>query len=34
MALDLRYVELWSLGLDIQILRRTLPVVVRATGAV
>jgi lipopolysaccharide/colanic/teichoic acid biosynthesis glycosyltransferase len=34
MALDLRYVDLWSLGLDIQILGRTLPVVLRATGAV
>lgn len=34
MALDLRYVDRWSLGLDIQILRRTLPVVLRATGAV
>ena len=34
MALDLRYVDLWSPGLDIQILGRTLPVVLRATGAV
>ncbi len=34
MALDLRYVDRWSPGLDIQILGRTLPVVLRATGAV
>lgn len=34
MALDRRYVDVWSLGLDIQILGRTLPVVLRATGAV
>ncbi len=34
MVLDLRYVDRWSLGLDIQILGRTLPVVLRATGAV
>lgn len=34
MELDLRYVDEWGLGLDVVILSRTLPVVLRATGAV
>lgn len=34
MALDLEYVDHWSLGLDLHVLVRTLPVVIRATGAV
>jgi exopolysaccharide biosynthesis polyprenyl glycosylphosphotransferase len=33
-ALDFRYIDEWSLGLDMKILARTLPVVVRRTGAV
>jgi exopolysaccharide biosynthesis polyprenyl glycosylphosphotransferase len=32
-ALDLRYIDVWSLGLDLRILLRTLPAVVRGTGA-
>jgi lipopolysaccharide/colanic/teichoic acid biosynthesis glycosyltransferase len=32
-ALDLRYVDLWSLGLDITVLARTGPVVVSGKGA-
>lgn len=32
-ALDLRYAEQWSLGLDFSILLRTLPAVLRGTGA-
>ena len=31
--LDLFYVESWSLGLDLQILARTLPVILRGKGA-
>jgi lipopolysaccharide/colanic/teichoic acid biosynthesis glycosyltransferase len=31
--LDLRYVDEWSLALDFQILLRTLPAVVKGTGA-
>ncbi len=34
MQLDLRYVDRWSLALDVEILARTLPVVMRGTGAV
>lgn len=34
MTLDLRYVDQWHLGLDLVILGRTVPVVLRATGAV
>jgi exopolysaccharide biosynthesis polyprenyl glycosylphosphotransferase len=32
MALDLEYIEKWSLGLDARILLKTLPVVLRADG--
>lgn len=32
-ALDLAYIDSWSLGLDASILARTLPAVMRATGA-
>jgi lipopolysaccharide/colanic/teichoic acid biosynthesis glycosyltransferase len=32
MALDLEYIEKWSLGLDARILLKTLPVVLRAEG--
>jgi exopolysaccharide biosynthesis polyprenyl glycosylphosphotransferase len=31
--LDLRYIDQWSLGLDLQILARTVPAVVKGTGA-
>jgi lipopolysaccharide/colanic/teichoic acid biosynthesis glycosyltransferase len=31
--LDLEYIEQWSLGLDLKILLKTIPVVVRGTGA-
>jgi exopolysaccharide biosynthesis polyprenyl glycosylphosphotransferase len=33
-ALDLRYIDQWSLGLDLRILLKTVPVVLRGTGAV
>ena len=33
MRLDLEYVDHWSLGLDLKILARTLPVVISADGA-
>ena len=33
-ALDLKYIDEWSLGLDLEILARTIPVVFRGTGAV
>jgi exopolysaccharide biosynthesis polyprenyl glycosylphosphotransferase len=33
MKLDLEYVDRWSLGLDLKILLRTIPAVVRARGA-
>jgi lipopolysaccharide/colanic/teichoic acid biosynthesis glycosyltransferase len=33
MKLDLEYVDRWSLGLDLQILLRTIPAVLRARGA-
>jgi len=33
MELDLRYIDEWSLWLDLQILLRTIPAVVRGTGA-
>jgi exopolysaccharide biosynthesis polyprenyl glycosylphosphotransferase len=32
MALDLEYIENWSLGLDLKILLRTVPAVIRAEG--
>jgi lipopolysaccharide/colanic/teichoic acid biosynthesis glycosyltransferase len=32
-ALDLKYIDQWSLGLDLTILARTLPAVVKGTGA-
>jgi exopolysaccharide biosynthesis polyprenyl glycosylphosphotransferase len=34
MRMDLHYVDRWSLGLDLKILLRTIPVVVRGEGAV
>ena len=34
MDLDLEYVDRWSLGLDLDILLRTVPVVLQAKGAV
>jgi lipopolysaccharide/colanic/teichoic acid biosynthesis glycosyltransferase len=34
MLLDLRYVDQWSLWLDLSILARTIPVVVKGVGAV
>ena len=34
MQMDLLYVDHWSLGLDLKILLRTIPVVVRGEGAV
>jgi lipopolysaccharide/colanic/teichoic acid biosynthesis glycosyltransferase len=33
MALDLEYIDRWSLWLDLQVLARTVPAVVRGTGA-
>jgi exopolysaccharide biosynthesis polyprenyl glycosylphosphotransferase len=33
MKLDLQYIDNWSFGLDLQILARTLPAVIRKTGA-
>jgi exopolysaccharide biosynthesis polyprenyl glycosylphosphotransferase len=33
MTLDLKYIDAWSLGLDLRILLRTVPAVVRGTGA-
>jgi lipopolysaccharide/colanic/teichoic acid biosynthesis glycosyltransferase len=33
LRLDLRYVDTWSLRLDLEILLRTLPVVLRGQGA-
>ena len=33
MRLDLQYIDNWSLGLDISLLLRTLPVVLKGTGA-
>jgi exopolysaccharide biosynthesis polyprenyl glycosylphosphotransferase len=33
MELDLQYIDQWTLGLDFQILLRTIPVVIRGTGA-
>jgi lipopolysaccharide/colanic/teichoic acid biosynthesis glycosyltransferase len=33
MALDLQYVDHWSLGLDLAILLRTLPALVSRRGA-
>jgi exopolysaccharide biosynthesis polyprenyl glycosylphosphotransferase len=34
MQMDLHYVDRWSLGLDLEILLRTIPVVIRGEGAV
>jgi lipopolysaccharide/colanic/teichoic acid biosynthesis glycosyltransferase len=33
MALDIRYIEQWSVWLDIKILFRTIPAVFRGSGA-
>ena len=33
LELDLRYIDQWSLGLDVTILYRTIPAVLRGTGA-
>jgi lipopolysaccharide/colanic/teichoic acid biosynthesis glycosyltransferase len=33
MELDLKYIDGWSLWLDVEILLKTLPIVVRGTGA-
>jgi lipopolysaccharide/colanic/teichoic acid biosynthesis glycosyltransferase len=33
MQLDLLYVDRWSFGLDLRILLRTIPVVLRGEGA-
>jgi len=33
MELDLKYIDRWSLRLDLEILLKTLPVVARGTGA-
>lgn len=32
-ALDLKYIDTWSLALDVRILARTIPAVIRGTGA-
>jgi lipopolysaccharide/colanic/teichoic acid biosynthesis glycosyltransferase len=32
-ALDLKYIDEWSLSLDFRILLKTIPAVLRATGA-
>jgi lipopolysaccharide/colanic/teichoic acid biosynthesis glycosyltransferase len=34
MALDMEYIDTWSLSLDVQILARTIPAVIRGSGAV
>jgi lipopolysaccharide/colanic/teichoic acid biosynthesis glycosyltransferase len=34
MELDLEYIDQWSLGLDLKILAKTIPVVIRGVGAV
>jgi lipopolysaccharide/colanic/teichoic acid biosynthesis glycosyltransferase len=33
MALDLEYIDTWSLGLDMRILLKTIPVVLSGRGA-
>jgi lipopolysaccharide/colanic/teichoic acid biosynthesis glycosyltransferase len=33
MMLDFRYIDEWSFGLDLKILARTVPVVLKRTGA-
>ena len=33
-TLDLRYIDEWSLGLDLRILCKTIPTVIRGRGAV
>jgi lipopolysaccharide/colanic/teichoic acid biosynthesis glycosyltransferase len=32
MQMDLEYIDHWSLGLDVKLLARTLPAMVRGTG--
>jgi lipopolysaccharide/colanic/teichoic acid biosynthesis glycosyltransferase len=32
MALDLEYIENWSLGLDLKIMLKTIPAVLRSEG--
>jgi lipopolysaccharide/colanic/teichoic acid biosynthesis glycosyltransferase len=34
MELDMHYIDHWSLGLDVKILAKTIPAVVRGAGAV
>jgi lipopolysaccharide/colanic/teichoic acid biosynthesis glycosyltransferase len=34
MALDMRYIDQWSVWLDIKILFQTIPAVLRGSGAV
>jgi lipopolysaccharide/colanic/teichoic acid biosynthesis glycosyltransferase len=34
MALDLQYIDRWSLALDLRIIARTVPAVLRGAGAV
>jgi lipopolysaccharide/colanic/teichoic acid biosynthesis glycosyltransferase len=33
MELDLQYIDTWSLGLDLEIVLKTIPAVLRSTGA-
>jgi lipopolysaccharide/colanic/teichoic acid biosynthesis glycosyltransferase len=34
MKLDMEYIDRWSLGLDFKILAKTIPAVLRGSGAV